>query len=183
MKSFLILNKVYETDLKGAWEENEKWILFALNTSFWVITHGYTLFFIRLCEDPQYRRPNFFAAAIIFIKWNLKERKRGNCTVWKNWFKIWQVFGLWIFISQFSSNIIEIYVIWEFKESLYRYIYLVKICPIFGTDYAQTDLEGMQPLAKGPPERFTCHVQWTFSQNRLFYGMVKSILYDNFPKI
>ena len=129
------------------------------------------------------RRPNFFAAAIIFIKWNLKERKRGNCTVWKNWFKIWQVFGLWIFISQFSSNIIEIYVIWEFKESLYRYIYLVKICPIFGTDYAQTDLEGMQPLAKGPPERFTCHVQWTFSQNRLFYGMVKSILYDNFPKI
>ena len=182
MKSFLIL-KVYETDLKGAWVE--KWkvdivcVKYLLGNDPWRIYS----FFLSDYTKIHSRRPNFFAAAIIFIKWNLKERKRGNCTVWKNWFKIWQVFGLWIFISQFSSNIIEIYVIWEFKESLYRYIYLVKICPIFGTDYAQTDLEGMQPLAKGPPERFTCHVQWTFSQNRLFYGMVKSILYDNFPKI
>ena len=82
------------------------------------------LFFLSDYMKIHSRRPNFFAAAIIFIKWNLKERKRGNCTVWKNWFKIWQVFGLWIFISQFSSNIIEIYVIWEFKESLYRYTYI-----------------------------------------------------------
>ena len=130
--------------VKLIWKEpewkNEKWILFALNP-FWVITHRYTPFLSDYTKIHS-RRPNFFAAAIIFIKWNLKERKRGNCRVWNNWFKIWQVFGLWIFISQFSSNIIEIYVIWEFKESLYRYTYLVKICPIFGTDYAQTDLEG-----------------------------------------
>ena len=51
MKSFLIL-KVYETDLKGAWVEKWEVDIIALNT-FWVITHGYTLFFIRLYEDPQ----------------------------------------------------------------------------------------------------------------------------------
>ena len=103
MKSFLILNKVYETDLKGAW--GEKWevdiicVKYLLGNNPWIYS-----FFLSDYTKIHSRRPNFFAAAIIFIKWNLKERKRGNCTVWKNWFKIWQVFGLWIFISQFSSN-------------------------------------------------------------------------------
>ena len=52
MKSFIILNKVYETDLKGAWVE--KWevdiicVKYLLGNNLWIYS-----FFIRLYEDPQ----------------------------------------------------------------------------------------------------------------------------------